>query len=232
MSDLGKINAAIAALDYVEDGMTLGLGTGSTAAHFVRLLADRVRDGLRIEGVPTSEATRRLAEGAGVPLINPDHATRIHLAVDGADEIDSAQRLIKGGGGALLREKIIAAAAERFVVIGDTSKRVDRLGAFPLPVEVTPFGVAMTARRVYEALRGVGCEGWDIAIRTAGASSKPFLTDGGNQILDCHCLAIPDPDALAARLDTIAGVVDHGLFIGMARTVIIGDDHGAHRLEN
>jgi ribose 5-phosphate isomerase A len=216
MSDIAKINAAIAALDYVETGMTVGLGTGSTAAHFVRLLAERVRDGLRVEGVPTSEATRRLAEAAGVPLINPDHAARIHLAVDGADEIDSAQRLVKGGGGALLREKIIAASAEHFVVIGDASKRVDRL--------------AITARKIFEAVRASGCEGWDIAIRTAGAPNKAFLTDGGNQILDCHCRVIPDPDGLAARLDLIPGVVDHGLFIGLARTVIIGDEHGAHRL--
>jgi ribose 5-phosphate isomerase A len=227
MSDISKINAAIAASDYVEDGMTLGLGTGSTAAHFVRLLAQRVRDGVSVKGVPTSEATRRLAEAAGVPLVNPDHVGRIHLAIDGADEVDPENRLIKGGGGALLREKIIARAADHFIVIVDEGKVVETLGAFPLPVEVTPFAVSMTARKVYEALRASGCAGWDITIRNAGAASKPFLTDGGNQILDCRCESIPDPETLAVILRDIPGVVDHGLFINMARTVIIGGLKGA-----
>lgn len=231
MTDIAKINAALAALDLVEDGMTVGLGTGSTAAHFVRLLSERVHDGLNVKGVPTSEATRRLAEASGVPLINPDHAGRIHLAVDGADEVDAAGRLIKGGGGALLREKIIAAAADYFVVIGDESKVVEDLGQFPLPVEVTPFAVSITARKVYEALRASGCAGWDISIRNAGAASKPFLTDGGNQVLDCQCQRIPDPELLADLLARIPGVVDHGLFIGMARMVIIGLPKGVEIIE-
>lgn len=231
MSDIAKINAAAAALDLVEEGMTLGLGTGSTAAHFVRLLGERVHDGFVVQGIPTSEATRRLAEASGVPLINPDHAGRIHLTVDGADEIDEALRLIKGGGGALLREKIIAAAADHFVVIADESKAVDRLGAFPLPVEVTPFAVSITARKIYEALRAADCKGWDIQIRNAGSPNKAFLTDGGNQILDCRCEAIPDPEGLAAMLSAIPGVVDHGLFIGLARTVILGDAHGVEIVE-
>lgn len=231
MSDSAKINAALAALDLVEEGMTLGLGTGSTAAHFVRLLGERVHEGLVVQGVPTSEATRRLAEAAGVPLINPDHAGRIHLAVDGADEVDGELRLIKGGGGALLREKIIAAAADHFVVIADRSKAVERLGAFPLPVEVTPFAVSITARKIYEALRATGCTGWDVSIRNAGSETKAFLTDGGNQILDCRCESIPDPDSLAALLSAIPGVVDHGLFIDMARTVILGDQHSVEIIE-
>ena len=143
-SDLAKKNAAIAALAYIEDGMIVGLGTGSTSAHFVRALGERVRAGLKVKGVPTSEATRTLAEQVGVPLMEISQVSRIDVDVDGADEIDPALRLIKGGGGALLREKIVAAASARMVVIADAGKWVARLGAFPLPVEVTRFGFALT----------------------------------------------------------------------------------------
>lgn len=226
MSDVAKINAAAAAVDLVRDGMVLGLGTGSTASHFVRLLGRRVLRGLDVVGAPTSEATRKLAEESGVPLIDPDKVSRIDLAVDGADEADGAFNLIKGGGGALLREKIIASAAEHFVVIADESKVVDRLGAFPLPVEVSPFAFPLTATRIYHALKKAGCGGADVALRT-GEDGKAFRTDGGNFVLDCACKSIADPPALAEALDRIVGVVEHGLFIGMTRTLIIGRQVGA-----
>ncbi|NWG54707.1 MAG: ribose-5-phosphate isomerase RpiA [Hydrogenophilaceae bacterium] len=226
-ADAAKINAAMAALDYVREGMTVGLGTGSTAAHFVRLLGERVRQGLVVLGVPTSEATRSLAEAAGVPLVDIERVTRIHVAVDGADEIDPNFNLIKGGGGALLREKIIAAAADHFVVIGDDTKPVPALGAFPLPIEVTPFGFSLTARRIFEALRETGCRGHDVTLRAGGEATLPFITDNGNIILDAAAQMIPNPHALAAALKRIPGVVEHGLFLDMARTVIIGREDDA-----
>jgi len=225
-ADLAKMNAAAAALDYVKDGMVLGLGTGSTAAHFVRLLGERVRQGLRVQGVPTSEATRAQAAAAGVTIVEVDHVAKIDVAIDGADEIDPQLRLIKGGGGALLREKIVAAASDHFIVIADDGKEVETLGAFPLPVEVTPFGFSLAARRIFEALRATGCKGAEVSLREAGAKSKPFITDGGNYILDAKALAIPDPQALADALKRIPGVVEHGLFIGMVRTAIIGQPRG------
>lgn len=225
-ADVAKINAAAAALDFVKDGMTLGLGTGSTAAHFVRLLGERVKAGLKVRGAPTSLATERLAQEVGVPLIPIDRVAMLDLVVDGADEIDPAFNLIKGGGAALLREKIVASVARHFVVIADGSKMVARLGAFPLPVEVTPFAWTLTATKIYAALRDAGCEGREVALRET-APGQPLLTDGGNHILDCRCLAIPDVPGLADRLKRIVGVVEHGLFVGMARTVIVGGAHGA-----
>jgi ribose 5-phosphate isomerase A len=225
--DIAKFNAAQAALQYVKDGMIVGLGTGSTSAHFVRQLGERVRQGLRVKGVPTSEATRNLAEQAGVPLLEISQVSSIDVDVDGADEIDTAFRLIKGGGGALLREKIVAAASKQMVVIADESKWVDSLGAFPLPVEVTRFGFALTQERVSRALRATGCEGHEVVLRVAGKSNEPVITDGGNYILDAHAQHIPDPAALAAALKEIAGVVEHGLFIGLAHVVIIGKGKGA-----
>ncbi|MGD9815946.1 MAG: ribose-5-phosphate isomerase RpiA [Hyphomonadaceae bacterium] len=229
MSDAGiaKFNAAQAALDYIKDGMIVGLGTGSTSAHFVRLLGEKVRQGLRVKGVPTSEATRNLAEQAGVPLLEISQVTSIDVDVDGADEIDPSFRLIKGGGGALLREKIVAAASRRMVVIADDTKWVDALGAFPLPVEVTRFGFALTAQRVHEALRATGCAGDEVVLRVSGKANEPVITDGGNYILDAHARRIADPDRLAAALKDIAGVVEHGLFIGLAQTVILGRAKGA-----
>jgi ribose 5-phosphate isomerase A len=229
MSDVAKINAATAALDYVQDGMTLGLGTGSTAARFVHLLGERVAQGLKVRGVPTSEATQTLAEACGIPIVSADHVASIQLAVDGADEIDAEFNLIKGGGGALLREKIVAAASAHFVVIADESKWVDRLGAFPLPVEVTPFGFPLTAKKIYDAMKGSGCEGREVTLRER--EGRPFVTDGGNLILDCKCEAIPRPAALAEALNRIPGVVEHGLFLGMTRTVILGKAKGVEVLE-
>lgn len=225
-ADLAKINAAAAALDFVKDGMLLGLGTGSTAAHFIRLLGERVRQGLRVSGVPTSEATRALAEAAGIPLVDIDKVARLDVAIDGADEIDPKLNLIKGGGGALLREKIVAAASAHFIVIADDSKDVDQLGAFPLPIEVTPFGFTIAATRIYEALRAHGCPGVEVVLREGGKAGKPLLTDGGNYILDAKAMRIPDPYALADALKRIPGVVEHGLFLDMTRTAIIGKARG------
>jgi ribose 5-phosphate isomerase A len=226
-ADLAKFNAAQAALDYIKDGMVVGLGTGSTSAHFVRALGQRVRQGLRVRGVPTSEATRNLAEQEGVPLVEISQVSAIDVDVDGADEVDTAFRLVKGGGGALLREKIVAAASKRMVVIADESKWVETLGAFPLPVEVTRFGFTMTQQRVAEALRKTGCAGDEVVLRISGKANEPVITDGGNYILDAHVQRIANAEALATELQAIAGVVEHGLFIGLAQTVILGKAKGA-----
>lgn len=226
-ADLSKFNAAQAALDYIKDGMIVGLGTGSTSAHFVRALGERVRQGLRVKGVPTSEATRNLAEQVGVPLLEISQVTSIDVDVDGADEVDPAFRLVKGGGGALLREKIVAAASKQMVVIADETKWVETLGAFPLPVEVTRFGFALTQQRVAEALRKTGCAGDEVVLRVSGKANEPVITDGGNYILDAHVQRIASAEALAAELQAIAGVVEHGLFIGLAQTVILGKAKGA-----
>ncbi|MBS0386203.1 MAG: ribose-5-phosphate isomerase RpiA, partial [Proteobacteria bacterium] len=208
-------------------GMVVGLGTGSTAAHFVRLLGERVRQGLRVKGVPTSEATRNLAEQVGIPLVEISQVASIDVDVDGADEIDPSFRLIKGGGGALLREKIVAAASGSMVVIADESKWVETLGAFPLPVEVARFGFALTLERVRGALRGTKCGGDEVVLRTSGKAKEPVVTDGGNYILDAHAKRIPAAEDLAAALKDIAGVVEHGLFLNLARTVILGQAKGA-----
>ncbi len=226
-ADLAKFNAAQAALEFIKDGMVVGLGTGSTSAHLVKLLGERVRQGLRVKGVPTSEATRNLAEQVGVPLLEISQVSRLDVDIDGADEIDSRFQLIKGGGGALLREKIVAAASARMVVIADESKWVETLGAFPLPVEVTRFGFALTQERIREALREVGCAGDEAVLRVSGKANEPVITDGGNYIVDAHAKRIPDAEALGAALKQIAGVVEHGLFLGLADTVILGKAKGA-----
>ncbi|MEH6410046.1 MAG: ribose-5-phosphate isomerase RpiA [Hyphomonas sp.] len=222
-----KENAAQAAMEYVEDGMTIGLGTGSTAKYFVEMLADEVADGLLVRCIETSEQTRALATSLGVPLVPFEQIDRIHLTVDGADEVDSNGYLIKGGGAALLREKIIASASDHMVVIADPSKQVERLGAFPLPVEVTPFGYTITAKKVYDVLCAAGIDRPRVELRKQAGSMDLLVTDGGNHILDCHCGRIPDAEALAARLSNVPGVVEHGLFINIARTVIIGNENGA-----
>jgi ribose 5-phosphate isomerase A len=221
-ADLAKFNAAAEALKYVKDGMVLGLGTGSTSAHFVRLLGERVRQGLRVTGVPTSEATRVLADSVGVPLVDIGKISKLDLDIDGADEVDGAFRLIKGGGGALLREKIVAAASEKMIVIADEGKAVETLGAFPLPVEVTRFGFALTAKRISDALRETGCEGHEAVLRVSGKANEPVITDGGNYIIDAHALRIANADALGPLLNDIPGVVEHGLFLGLAKVVILG----------
>ena len=221
-----KENAAMAAMEYVEDGMTIGLGTGSTAKYFVEMLAEEVADGLVVRCIETSEQTRRLASSLGVPLIPFEQVERIHLTVDGADEVDPQGQLIKGGSAALLREKIIANASDHMVVIADPSKQVERLGKFPLPVEVTPFGYTITAKLVYDVLAASGIDRPRVQLRSL-TNGELVVTDGGNHILDCHCERIPDAEALAARLSNVPGVVEHGLFIGLARTVIIGNENGA-----
>jgi ribose 5-phosphate isomerase A len=226
-ADLAKFNAAQAALEYVKDGMVVGLGTGSTSAHFVRQLGERVRQGLRVKGVPTSEATRNLAEQVGVPLLEISQISSLDVDIDGADEVDPGFRLIKGGGGALLREKIVAAASKQMVVIADETKWVETLGAFPLPVEVTRFGFALTMQRIGEALRETGCGGHEVDLRVSGKANEPVITDGGNYIIDAYAQRISNAEALAARLQAIAGVVEHGLFIGLATTVILGKAKGA-----
>ncbi len=222
--DEAKRRAAARAVDLVEPGMRLGLGTGTTAAVFVELLGARVAEGLDIVGVPTSERTRTLAELHGVPLTTLDAMPELDLAVDGADEFDRCLRLVKGGGGALMREKIVAMASKRMVVIADCSKLVDRLGRFPLPVEVNVFGLDVTCRMTADAAKASGCEG-EIRVRRF-ANGQAFVTDNGHYLLDCFFGAIPDPEALAARLSAIPGVVDHGLFIGIASAVISAGDSG------
>jgi ribose 5-phosphate isomerase A len=217
-----KRAAALKALELVTDGMRLGLGTGSTAALFVAALGERVSGGLRIVCVPTSEATRRQADELGIPLEELGEA-ELDLTVDGADEIDGELNLIKGGGGALLREKIVAASSRRMIVIAEGAKRVKALGRFPLPVEVVPFGAPSTARRLLEAARRAGCDGEAVLRRKYG---NPFVTDNGNLIYDCHFGAINEPRRLAEALSQLAGVVEHGLFIGLASAAIVGRPEG------
>jgi ribose 5-phosphate isomerase A len=219
-----KRAAAARAVSLVSDGMAVGLGTGSTARHFVALLGERVREGLRVVGVPTSEATRAQAEAEGIALATLDERPVLDLTVDGADELDEGLRLIKGGGGALLREKIVAAASRRMIVIADGSKRVATLGRFPLPVEVVPFGLEATRRAVAEVLAAQGLPG-DLRLRTA-ANGTPFATDGGHLILDAHLSRIEAPEALAGALVAVPGVVEHGLFLGLATGAILASGEG------
>ncbi|MEL6318802.1 MAG: ribose-5-phosphate isomerase RpiA [Pseudomonadota bacterium] len=219
-----KRAAAAHALEAVEPGMKLGLGSGSTAAEFVSLLGERVRAGLKVIGVPTSIATGKLAEKARIPLTTLDAAGWLDLTVDGADEIDPHLRLIKGGGGALLIEKIVAFASDRMIVIADARKRVETLGAFPLPIEITPFGWETTRAVVEKLLEDHPCARREAKLRIAG--DAPFITDEGNMILDLQLERIEDPDRLAAALNDIPGVVENGLFIGLAEQAIIAEEDG------
>ncbi len=225
-----KRQAAAVALTYVRDGMKLGLGTGSTARHFVELLGEPGRvAGLKVVGVPTSEATRADAERCGVVLGSLDEIDRLDLTVDGADEVDPQLNLIKGGGGALLREKIVAAASDRMIVIADESKWVATLGLFPLPIEVIPFGLAATRRAITEVLAANGVSG-RLAIR-AGRDGSAFVSDSGHWIVDAHLGVIPDARALAASLAMLPGVVEHGLFIGLATTALLAGPAGVRTIE-
>lgn len=226
-----KKNAAIAALDMVEDGMVLGLGSGSTAEIFIALLGEKIKHGFKAQGVPTSQATAKCAKENGVPLLDPDKVDRIHLTIDGADEVDGDFQLIKGGGACLLREKIIADSSEHMVVIIDPSKRVETLGAFSLPVEVDPFAMGLTAERVYAALMQSGCEEASTTVRQKKRGKGPLITDGGHYILDCACKTIPDPRLTASLLSSLPGVMEHGLFIDLADTLIIGEDDHAKVVE-
>jgi ribose 5-phosphate isomerase A len=211
-SDLEKAAAARASLRFVRDGMTLGLGTGSTAAHAVRFLGEQVKAGLKIRGIPTSVHTGELAASLGIPLTTLEECQQIDVDIDGADEFDPQLHLIKGGGGALLREKIIASASGQVVIIADSSKQVAVLGKFPLPVEVIPFAQPLVAKRI----TGLGAT---VKLRR-DAKGNPFITDEGHHILDCSFGQIPDPPALARKLSNMPGVVEHGLFIELATVVL------------
>lgn len=224
-ADAYKKQAAEAAVEFVQPEMTLGLGTGSTAAHFIAAIGARVREGLFVRAVPTSEDTARKAAAAGIDLVEPDETTIIDLAVDGTDEVDGALCLIKGGGGALLREKIVANAASKFIVIADVSKKVAQLGRFPLPIEIDRYAFALTVRAVRETLSRFGHPRADIRLR-AGAAGPQFMSDGGNFILDCALARIENAPALDAALKQIPGVVETGLFIGMADKVILAGAGG------
>jgi len=208
-----KRAASARAVEFVQPGMRVGLGTGSTARYFVDLLAVRMRDGLAVEAVPTSEATRAHAARLGIPLLTMDETPELDLTVDGADEIAPDLTVIKGGG-ALLWEKIVAAASARMIVIADDTKCVPKPGHFPLPIEVVPFGLAATRRAVEAATVAAGCPG--PAVLRRRQEGHPFVTDGGHQMFDAVLGRIPDPKALASRLAEIPGVVEHGLFIGLA----------------
>ena len=229
MSDIAKTNAAIEAAKLVQDGMVLGLGTGSTAAKFVDAVGKLVVDGMNIIGVPTSIQTEAQAKSLNIPLADLNTLERIDLTIDGADEFDPELRLIKGGGAALLREKIIADFSDRMVVITDASKQVETLGAFPLPVEVNAFGMALTKKRIQSALEMLEMKDIEVAPRINSGGSL-LITDGGHHILDLQCGRIQDVESLATMLDQIPGVVEHGLFVGLADAVIIGDETGAHTL--
>ena len=224
-----KREAAARAVQFVRSGMRLGLGTGSTVKHFLDLLAERMREGCKVVGVPTSEATRAQAERLGIPLTTLDETPELDLTIDGADEIGPDLTLIKGGGGALLREKIVAAASARMIVIADESKWVATLGRFPLPIEVVSFGLAATRMKIEIAAAAAGAPG--PALLRRDKEGKAFRTDGGNWILDAALQRIPDPSALAERLSAIPGVVEHGLFIGLAQAAILAGPGGLRVVE-
>lgn len=223
-NDAWKLAAAERALQYVEPGMKLGLGTGTTAAKFVEVLGPKVKDGLDLICVATSEATQAHAEALGIHMTTLDELPFLDLTVDGADQLDGELRLIKGGGGALLREKIVATASGRMIVIADETKKVDTLGAHPLPLEVVRFGLTATRNMVIALAADAGCEG-DITLRI-GPDGKPFVTDSGNYILDCAFGAIKEPEDLDEALKLIPGVVENGLFLGIADLAIIAGAEG------
>ena len=212
-NDEEKQAAARASLKYVRDGQIVGLGTGSTANFAIRMLGDRVREGMKIRGIPSSIASRDLAMQVGIPLVTFDDAQQIDVTIDGADEFDPALNLIKGGGGAMLREKIVAFASKQLVIVTDASKQVPVLGKFPLPVEVIEFAEPLIAKRISD----LGAQ----VIQRQGKDGKPYVTDEGHHILDCHFGKIPDPPALARTLSDMPGIVEHGLFVGMTSVVVM-----------
>lgn len=220
--DEAKLKAAQRALDFVENGMSLGLGSGTTSSLFIRQLGERVRQGLRIRGIATSDASQQLAESLSIPITSFEQCPELDLAVDGADEVGPGLALIKGGGGAMLREKIVASAARRFIVIADSSKLVDTLGRFPLPVEVIQLALPLVSRKL-DALK------LNPKLRRHPDGSL-YITDEGNAILDCACGTIPDPTATAAKVRGIIGVVEHGLFVNMASLALIAGDDGVREV--
>jgi len=223
-----KIDAARAALEFVSDGMRLGIGTGSTAEEFIRLLAKKAAEGLSVIGVPTSERSAALCRELGVAIASLDEIPELDLTIDGTDEIDPEFRLIKGGGGAHLREKIVAKASSRMLVIADDSKLVETLGRFPLPIEVNPFGLKATQIAIGKAARELGLEG---AVTLRQKDGETFVTDGGHFILDASFGRIPDADALSQSLHAIPGVVEHGLFLGVAKVAVIAGSAGVRVLQ-
>jgi ribose 5-phosphate isomerase A len=223
--DRAKRAAAHRAVDFVSDGMKIGLGTGSTAAFMLERLAERIRDeGIRVTGVPTSVLTEEHARKLGIPLTTLDEARRLDLTIDGADEVDPDLRLIKGGGGALLHEKIVATASDQVIIIADAAKLVATLGAFPLPVEVVPFGWETSRALIGELLTGLDVMGYEVTRRMAG--DAPFLSDQKNFILDLHLKRIGNPGQLAMVLNQIPGVVENGLFIDICDVLIVGHGDG------
>lgn len=226
--DRAKYAAAKRATAFVENGMRVGLGTGSTAAWLVRCLGDRVRqEGLRIQGVPTSARTAALARDVGIDVISLDEARWLDLTIDGADEVDGHLNLIKGGGGALLQEKIVATASDQMIVIADASKHVETLGAFPLPVEVIPFGWQTTKALIEETVIGMDVLGRSTSLRMNGDAA--YVTDEGNHIIDLHLNRIGNARQLGLVLNQIPGVVENGLFVDICDIVITG--HGDGRVE-
>ncbi|HEX7194143.1 MAG TPA: ribose-5-phosphate isomerase RpiA [Chthoniobacterales bacterium] len=223
--DEAKRAAAAKAIEsFLQDGMTIGLGSGTTSRFFVRILGERVKDGLRVVGVPSSKSTGELAQEVGIPLADLNDVDQLDLTIDGADEIDAKGRMIKGGGANLLWEKIVASASRKMVAIVDESKKVQRLGRFPLPVEVIPFAWRSTERHLQNLFKKAGYA--DLRIDVRGGTEKPLITDSGHYLLDCHLQAIPDPESLALNLNQIPGVVEHGLFIGIATDAAVGKADG------
>ena len=219
-----KRRAGARAVEFIDDGMAVGLGTGSTAYWMVESLGRRVRAGLRVRCIPTSRRTEEQARSLGIPLVTFSEVGQLDLAIDGADEIGPGLALIKGGGGALLREKLVARASRRFIVIADASKRVETLGRFPLPVEVAPFAWEVTARRVAEATSA------EPQLRR-DERGEVYLTDNGNYILDCRCLEIRDPERTERELKLLTGVVECGLFVGMADLAVVATDDAVEIIE-
>jgi ribose 5-phosphate isomerase A len=219
-----KAAAAQAIESFLKDGMTIGLGSGTTSRWFVRILGERVAKGLQVIGVPSSKSTGQLAEEVGVQLADLNEVGQLDLTIDGADEIDGKGRMIKGGGANLLWEKIVACASKKMVCIVDESKLVERLGRFPLPVEVIPFAWRSTERHLRKLLEQEGFGAVQIEMR--GGLEKPLITDSGHYLLDCHLGQIPDPENLATKLKLIPGVVEHGLFIGIATDAVAGRASG------
>jgi ribose 5-phosphate isomerase A len=227
-ADEQKKAAALAAFNYVKPGMKIGLGTGSTANFFIDELGARVKQGLAVQCVPTSKATHERATSLGIPLVTLDQHPFIDIVVDGADEFDSDFRLIKGGGGALLLEKIVATSARYMIVIADKSKQVKKLGAFPLPVEVHSFGVKATAWKIERAFDQVGMKA-KMTVRMK--DGKPFRTDSGNIIIDCACGEIKEHEKLDFMINNIPGVCNNGMFIGICGIILVGTDKGVKTLE-
>jgi ribose 5-phosphate isomerase A len=228
MSDKAKKAAALAALELVKPGMKLGLGTGSTAAHFIEALGQKVKGGLDVKCVPTSKSSHELASKFGVPLVTLEQEPILDLTVDGADEFDSDFCLIKGGGGALLLEKIVATSSRRMVVIADESKRVEKIGAFPLPLEVIPFGWKATGMKIDRAFKLMKIEA-KLSLRMK--EKKPFVTDTGHFIIDCKMNSLPHPKQAESILCGLPGVVDTGLFIGICSVVFMGTAKGVETLK-